>query len=387
MTAVRKIGCRAGALRVLFLCAMAAGQHGAAHGTSGVAVSVTAVPDVVTLSGPGAPSFASYQITIKSTGGSVGRVRFRGMTDVTGADVALFINPNVSASGVVLDPNPVVVSSGTAGCTIEGRNIDCDVDLAGHLLPPGGVASFYAVVRAPVIGSLIDFRWNARYGAGSAERLIDGSTATALQAAGGDSVSAYVPRAGATLLTGTEAVPTGDDRSTTRLTVAPQDSTAIIASIAEDDNGGNSCSPHVQCFGATITVLKAQTQKKASVGDGLRSLLLIVLRRDASTLLKGLRIRDAVIFYQEIPAIGGGGTPVRDCVINGIYRPPTPNEPCIRERREYPRKHGQKRDDDRRPGAHYSDDRERPGKNAPTSDLSGDWEFIIEAFDNGRFAM
>ena len=365
---------------------MAAGQHAAAHGTSGVAVSVTAVPNRVTLSGPGAPSFASYEVTIRNTTPySVGHVRFRGRTDVTGADVALFINPNVSASGGVLDPNPVVVSSGTPLCTIEGRDIDCDVDLDGRLLPPGGIASFFAVVRAPVIGSLIDFRWDARYGTGSAERVITGTTVTALQSAGGDSSSAYIPRAGATLFTGAEAVPNTDDRSTTRLTVAPQDSTAIIASIADDDNGGNSCSPHVQCFGATVTVLKARTQTKASVGDGLRSPLLIVLRRDASTLRKDARINDSVIFYQVIPAIGGGGAPVRLCSDNGIYRPPTLSEPCIRERREYPRKHRHKRDDDR-----DADDRHHRNKRhrgSTSSDLAGDWEYVIEAFDNGRFIM
>lgn len=386
MTTVGKVlGCHALAAGILIVGAMAASQYAAAHGTSGVTVSVAAVPSQVTLSRAGAPSFASYQVAIRNTGVSVGHVRFRGITDVTGPDVALFINPNVSASGVVLDPNPVVNSAGTARCTIEGRNIDCDVDL------DGGVASFNVVVRAPVTGSIIELRWNAQYGVGSAQRLITGTAVTALQAAGGDSASAYVPRAGTTLVTGAEAVPDADDRSTTRLTVAPQDATAIIASIADDDNGGNSCSPHVQCFGATVTVLKAQTQTKASVGDGLRSPLLIVLRRDRSTLRKDARIRDSVIFYQVIPAIGGGGTPVRGCVINGIYTPPGPNEPCIRERREYPKKRGHKSDDDRSPGSHHDsndrDDREHSGKNRPTSGLSGDWEYIIEAFDNGRFIM
>ncbi|MDQ3189617.1 MAG: hypothetical protein M3Q28_12085 [Pseudomonadota bacterium] len=361
---------------------MAASQHAAAHGTSSVLVSVSAVPSEVTLSRPGAQSFASYQVTIKNTGGSVAHVRFRGMTDVTGADVALFINPNVSGPGVVLDPNPVVVSSGKVRCTIEGRNIDCDVDLAGHLLPPGGVASFYAVVRAPVIGSLIDFRWNAQYGAGSAERLITGSTVTALQAAGGDSVSTYVPRAGVTLSTGVEAVPTGDDRSTTRLTVAPQDSTPIIASIADDDNGGNSCSPHVQCFGHTVTVLKAQTQTKASLGDGLRKLLVIVLRRDASTIRRGANVEQVVIHYQLDRVIGGGGIPVRSCRVNGYYVPPGPNDPCIRERREYRKKNGHGPDDDDHDDRHR---REQSRNNSSSSGLSGDWEIVIEAFDNGSF--
>ena len=89
-------------------------------------------------------------------------------------------------------------------------------------------------------------------------------------------------------------MPTAADPSTTRLTVAPEDSTAIIAGIVDDDNGGNSCSPHVKCFGHTVTVLKAQTHEKAELGDGLRKLLVIVLRRDASTLRKGAKIERAV---------------------------------------------------------------------------------------------
>lgn len=359
------LGRRAVAAGILVLGALAASPHAAADGTAGVTVSVTAVPTAVTLSRPGAQSFASYQITIRNTtGSSLGHVRFLGSTDVDG-DVALFINPNVSEAGVVLDPNPVAVSSGTVQCTIEDRSIDCHIDLAGHQLPQGGVASFYAVVRAPAAGSGIDLRWSAQYGAGTASGSIAGSTVTALQAGGGNSASAYVPRAGATLFTGANAVPDTVDRATTLVTVAPQDATAITASIVEDDNGGNSCSPHVHCFGATITVLKDLTHTKAAVGDGLRSVLLIVLRRDASTLRQGSSIKDSVILYQVIPAIGGGGAPVRLCYVNGIYTPPGPDDPCIRERKEHP----------------------RTRSNAAGSSLSGDWEYQIEAFDNGRFIM
>lgn len=382
-TAGKVLGCRALAAGILLLGAMAAGQQAGATGTSGVAVSVTAVPNSVTLSRPGAPSFASYQITIRNNSHShLSHVRFRGTTDVAGS-VAPFINPNVSETGEVLDPNPVVVSSGKVTCTIEGESIECTVGHYGYL-SRGGVASFNAVVRAPVSGSKIEFDWKLRYGSGYSERSISGSSVTTLQAPSDDSVSAYVTRAGATLSTGDEAVPTADDRSSTRLTVAPEDDTAIIASIAEDDNGGNSCSPHVRCFGHTITVLKAQTGAKASFEDGLRKLLVIVLRRDASTFRKGAKIEHVDVFYQAIPMIGGGGTPVRSCRVHGYYTPPGPNDPCIRERREYPKKRGHghghdHHDDDDRNGRGHS------GHNKPSSDLSGDREIVIEGFDNGRF--
>lgn len=385
MTIARKaLRCRALATGILVLCAVAANQQAGAHGTSNVLVSVTAVPSSVTLSRPGAPSFASYEVTIKNnTSSHLSHVRFRGTTDVAGDGVALFINPNVSETGVVLDPNPVVVSTGTVKCTIEGRSIDCTIGHYGYL-PHGAVASFNAVVRAPVTGTSIAFDWNASYRIGYSERSITGTTVTALQPANADSVSAYVTRAGATLSTGVEAVPTGDDRSTTRVTVLPEDSTAIIASIADDNNGGSSCSQHVQCFGHTVSVLKAQTLTKASLDDGLRKLLVIVLRRDASTIRRGANVEHVDVFYQVVPAIGGGGTPVRSCRIHGVYTPPGPNDPCIRERREFAKKHGHGYGHDH----HDHDDRESPGHtghNAPSSDLSGDWEIVIEAFDNGRF--
>ncbi len=386
ITVWKGFGGRALAAGFLILGALAAGHQAAAHGTAGVAVTVTAVPNPVTLGRPDAPSFASYQITIRNNSHStLSHVRFRGTTDVAGPGVAPFINPNVSETGVVLDPNPVVVSSGKVACTIESESIECTVGHHGYL-SRGSVASFNAVVRVPVAGSKIEFDWKLRYGSGYSERSISGSTVTTLQAASADSVSAYVTRAGATLSTGDEAVPTAGDPSTTRLTVAPEDSTAIIASIVEDNNGGNSCSPHVKCFGHTVTVLNAQTQDKASLGDGLRKLLVVVLRRDASTLKKGAKIEHAVVFYQVIPAIGGGGTPVRACKVHGYYTPPGPNDPCIRERREYRKKHGHGHGHD-----HHDDgDRNSPGHsghNAPSSDLSGDWEFIIEAFDNGRYVQ
>ncbi len=371
-------GFRPVAAGILVFCAIGASQPARAHD---VLVSVTAVPSTVTLSRPGAQNFTSYQVMIRNnTSSNLNHVRFQGTTDVAGGDAAVFINPNVSETGVVLDPNPVVVASGTVKCTIEGRSIECTIGHYGSL-PQGGVASFNAAVRAPVTGTSIAFNWSSEYVIGYSERSITGSTVTPLQPAGGDSVSAYVPRAGATLFTGVEAVPTASDPSTTLVTVAPQDSIAIIASIAEDDNGGNSCSPLVKCFGHTVSVLKAQTQTKAAVGDGLRSPLLIVLRRDASTVSKKANIEHVVVIYQLVRMIGGGGNPVRSCRVNGIYTPPGRNEPCIRERREYPGKHGHKTDDD-------DDDRDR-GEHSrskpPSSSLSGDWEIVIEAIDNGSF--
>ena len=164
---------------------------------------------------------------------------------------------------MVLDPNPVVVASGKVACTIDGQSIECTVGHHGYLAR-GATASFNAVVRAPTTGSKIALSWKVKYEAGYSDRWVTGSTFTTLLAPDGDSVSAYVPRAGATLFTGDEAVPTAADPSTTKVTVAPEDSTAIIASLIDDDNGGNSCSPHVKCFGHTVRVLKAQTLERPS---------------------------------------------------------------------------------------------------------------------------
>jgi hypothetical protein len=277
--------------------------------------------------------------------------------------VAPFINPNVSDVGVVLDPNPVVVSSGSISCTITGNAIDCIIGNGGEL-PRGAAAAFYAVVRAPMAGSNITFNWNVRHGSGASEGTIVGApTVTQLEAGNGDSVSLYVPTAGATLFTGINAVTTASDPLTTTLTVSPADATAITASIEEDDNGGNSCSPNVQCLGSTLSVLKHETLTKAAVGAGLTSPLVIVLRRDAKTFKKGFKLSNLVIFYQPVPSIGGGGNPVRSCFVNGIYTPPTADTPCIRERKEYTR------------------------QTAPTPALVGDVEILIEANDNGRFIM
>ena len=120
----------------------------------------------------------------------------------------------------------------------------------------------------------------------------------------------------------------------------------------------------------------------------MRKLLVIVLRRDASTIKKGAKIERVEVFYQAVPAIGGGGVPVRSCRVNGMYQPPGPNDPCIRERNAFGRKHDHKREDCDDHDGHDREERDRRGHNGnnpPPSALSGDWEIVIEAFDNGRF--
>jgi hypothetical protein len=92
--------------------------------------------------------------------------------------------------------------------------------------------------------------------------------------------------------------------------------------------------------------------------------LVIKLRRDASTLLKGAKIASARVSYDD-PSHPDARVvypyEVLPCTDTTYGTLPQPGIPCIRTRTEYTK------------------------KNAPTADWVGDWEFEILANDNGRY--
>jgi hypothetical protein len=92
--------------------------------------------------------------------------------------------------------------------------------------------------------------------------------------------------------------------------------------------------------------------------------LVITLRRDASTLIKGAKIASARVYYDNPTTPAPGVTypyEVLPCTDTSFGVLPKPGLPCINRRTEYTR------------------------KNAPTPDWEDDWEFEIFARDNGRY--
>ena len=359
---------------LLFLGAIATSPRASATGVlcgstySKVCVTVEAVPGTVTLARAGVVTSASYLVTITNNSyDDKYRVRFSGATTVLSGAVG---------AAAPFSLGDFVIATGTVACTVAGSTLDCPTIGTAGVLPRGAKASFYAVVSVPTTGTDIAFNWTAQYceidddhyySSSSCEHAGSktGIAQTVLGTPVPNQVVSFVPKAGSTLFTGDNAVATVADPFTTRVTVVPSANTALTASVVEDDNGGNSCSAtSAQCFGSALAI------PNASFGNGLSSLLVITLRRDKSTIPSGkgeheskANIKNAIVYYQQVPTVGGGGTPVRSCLVNGIYTPPVSGAPCIRTRLAYTK------------------------KNAPAPEFIGDWEFIIEAFDNGRFIM
>jgi hypothetical protein len=92
--------------------------------------------------------------------------------------------------------------------------------------------------------------------------------------------------------------------------------------------------------------------------------LVITLRRDASTIVKGAKIASARLYYDS-PTTPAPGVvypyEVLPCTDTTHGTLPKPGIPCISRRTEYTK------------------------KNAPTPDFEGDWEFEVFALDNGRY--
>jgi hypothetical protein len=136
-----------------------------------------------------------------------------------------------------------------------------------------------------------------------------------------------------------------------------------IATIEEDLSGAT-------CQSQASNLLNCSTSTLTIPGDlVLPKVLKIYLRRDASTLTnpnKPNEIDTAKIFYSlpTNPNVNAGGYPVElpSCSSTNYNGPlPQPGLPCIYERKRYP--------------------------NSAPSPWARDWEFLIYALDNGRYAQ
>jgi len=334
-------------------------------GAGTVNTAVTSLQENTTYSSGGSKpltTYVAYTVTISNDGGNtVNNIYFTARTSVTDAAEKAIFSSADGASCVTTNADKTAIQ-----CTIGNRQLK-----AGQATPV--VALFFLAPTKVTNGTADD--------EGTDKVSLTGQTLYAETTGGPTSppqnsvkdwvppadvvlgtnnptlVRSAVPKTGATLFTGDGAAATGGANGDkwTSTVVIPATATYTIAEIEELPPG----------LPLASNLLDSNTTKLTIPGSFAK--LVITLRRDVSTIANGAKISSAIIYYTE-PAhpdsrinYTGLGFVVPPCS-DTTYGPlPQPGIPCISGRTEYTK------------------------KNAPTADWVGDWEFQIQASDNGRY--
>jgi len=352
------LNARLGAALTVCCAALAPATSLAGAGT--LTTVVTPLSPAVTYSSPASGqtpalnTYIGYSVRVANEGGNtINNIRFTGTASAT-------------------DTDEVVVFSSSEGltCTASGNgsSIECSI---GQLAAGQSAPAFAVFFRAPVRDSVsplpngnaatcattdcVSFGGVTFYaeGTGGANSVPDNSRPTwtaapvTLGTFNPTLVKSAVPKAGGSLFTGSGGVSLGGDKFATTVTV-PAGASFTTAEILESPDSVDCGNNFNACFRSDITI------------PGVFSpYLTIVLRQDASTILKGTKIESVLIQYT-----GTGGT----TTIGLCASPTTPRSdgiPCIAGR------------------VHYKSSR-TPGW---TADLDGDFEWTLINLGNGSYKV
>ena len=313
-----------------------------------VDISVIPVPETVSLSRVSPPfvTYAAYEVTvINKSVNTLNNIRLEGTTSV-------LPTPTTQTAPLVASIN---VNCQTPGST----TIVCPI---GQLQGKGaGTSSFVVIFQAPPAGTSVKFNWTVYYSEGSGDNpgsshadFQSGFAETTLGTPTATQVKTYVPPGGGTFFTGVDGVARLGDPWTTTVTVP----TAAKAEVVE--------LPPATPQASDLFTEEAST---LSIPGTFDNNLVILLRRDASTIAKGAKISSAKIYYE---ADAGKGDPritypylVLPCTDTTWGTLPQPGIPCENKpaRIEFNK------------------------KTAPTPDFVGDWQFEIWAKTNGKYTQ
>jgi hypothetical protein len=161
-------------------------------------------------------------------------------------------------------------------------------------------------------------------------------------------VKSALPKGGGNLFTGNGGISNGADPFATSVNVPPGQ-TFTTAEISESPDGINCTNNFSACFRSDITI-----------PGSFSPYLTIVLRQDASTILKGTKIESVTIQY-----LGGSISPWDVGLCASPTTPRTDGYPCIAKRVFYK-------------------SRSTPGW---TADLDGDFEWTLINLFNGSYKV
>lgn len=338
---------RAGRSAACLLLALAGLGAPAWAASPDVVISVVPVPAVVTYSRPTATpplvTRAAYEVTITNrSNNTLNEVRFEAATTVQGAAQAA---PFIEAIGFAC-----AASSATATrCSI------------GTLRGKGDRRSFVLLFAAPTAGSAVVLNWVANYSEGRKDSpgashgdTQTGAATTPLGTPIVTEVRSYIPTTGGSVYTGQTGVATFADPFTTTVQVPSWAKAEVL-----EAQSAQSCSAaYTLCATSTLTI------------PGSFAYLTIILRRDASTIVSGANIANAVLRYEPGSNDASGnfvpsGPPVDiiSCDLLPDRLPNAANKRCLDYRRRYDL------------------------TNSPTIDWKFDWEFGLRALENGRISF
>lgn len=359
----------------LTLCAaLAAPEAALANGTA-LHVEVTPLSSTVTYStagsadAPALHSYVGYAVRVTNVGGAAaGNVHFKAMARATDSDEAVIFD---SAEGATCTP------------IADGSMADCAL---GALGSGRGTPAFFVFFKVPVKDALTplpdgDASMCAKTDCVSASGIAytgDGSAPVSVWSTAGVTLSkpnpavvqTVVPKAGGTLFTGT-GVSLDTDLFTTLVTV-PASAQFATAVISESPDATGCTNNFRTCFRSDVTI-----------PGSFSPYLTIVLRQDASTILKGTKIDSVLIEYT-----GAAGSVILGQCANATT-PRSDGIPCIAKRVHYVGQKGHKGKGGPKDHKSARGRKDHGGGQTPgwTPDLDGDFEWTLINLGNGSYKV
>jgi hypothetical protein len=313
-------------------------------------VKVVSDPLAVSVSRPGVDFFVAYKVTVKNESSRNDYTYdFIGKTTVTGATgpaIATFVS---SSTGTACDVDPA-----------DPTVIRC----LNQKINKRSTKAFTVTFKSPSAGTNLRFELRAtssgyNYGTGSANTPLITTPIADINT----SFETFVTTAGGTFFTGSTGnggpnspggVATSADPFTTTLIVPPISFTTT-AKVFEPPPDGQSCSPWFTADGCFETDLQIPS------APGAFQSLTIYLRIDRTKIVAGSNIANVVLKYAKDPAFPLNTIDVQSCAQTGGA---TSGNPCILARNVY-------------------------GLTIPARNSSWylDWELVVQAVDNGRWAV
>ena len=262
-----------------------------------VTVTVTPLPDFVSVKRGSLDFFAAQQVTLQNNSTNViNNVSFVIGTSVPGSnDLAPQAGYVETIPASACAPiAPTLPSTSAVGCYIG--------QLRGSADAAGSMASFVVIFKAPATGSTIppatgptiDFNWTATFSSGNSANTppanfqnFSGVAHTGLITTDDPSVKqtfkTSVPTLGGTFFTGIDGIPTSTDPGTTKVQVPNRPSGDGTATVVETFS--DVCAGGFSCVTSTITV------------PGTFDNLVLTLTRDAAYIKPGLKIENTTVYY------------------------------------------------------------------------------------------
>lgn len=324
--------------------------------------------------GSGSFNFVSFKLTVANVGGNVvNNISVRATSRVLPAS-ASDTDPSSWPASTLLAPYN---SASSPACTpgSAANVVDCTVGQLRSASEAGSSKTFVVWFASPTRTSdpgypeEVNLQWDAFYSDQSGGQRIDSDAGiadfpTSIDAYGllTNEFKSAVPLAGATLSTGSE---NGDGLPSP---LDPWTTTVVVPGAVADYKQARGTERSDGILESSDLVDRRITELEIPDTNYSPNKIVITLRRDFSTIRKGSKITNSVVYYTRT-IVGDPSQPADRAVVlfcesvpaNGPYFDGNIWRPCIRDRSAV------------------------PNKKVVTGKSQGYWQWVIEAYENGRY--